>query len=65
MRVTLNGYVVADDDAWLYELFGYHAFGPAEVRQALERLRSIRCSVPPRRPPGQRYSPWRPRPPPP
>ena len=37
MRVTLNGYVVADDDAWLYELFGYRAFGPADVRQALER----------------------------
>lgn len=36
MRVTLNGYVAADEDLWIYEWFGYPAFGPSTVRQALE-----------------------------
>lgn len=35
MRVTLNGIIAADDDAWLYEFFGYSAFSPATIRQAL------------------------------
>lgn len=35
MRVTLNGYVVADDDAWIYKWFGYTVFSPATVRQAV------------------------------
>ncbi len=34
-RVTLNGYVVADDDAWIYRWFGYSVFSPAVVRQAI------------------------------
>lgn len=36
MRVCLNGYVVNDDDAWIYELFGYTVFSPAVVRQAIK-----------------------------
>ena len=36
MRVTLNGYVVNDDDAWIYRWFGYRCFSPAEIRDALE-----------------------------
>lgn len=35
MRVTLNGIVAADEDVWIYECFGYKAFGPQTVRQAL------------------------------
>lgn len=35
MRVTLNGIVAADEDVWIYEWFGYKAFGPQTVRQAL------------------------------
>ncbi|MPM42219.1 ATP-dependent Clp protease proteolytic subunit [bioreactor metagenome] len=35
MRVTLNGYIVADDDAWIYQFFGFSVFSPANVRQAL------------------------------
>ena len=35
MRVTLNGIVAADEDVWIYEYFGYKAFGPQNVRQAL------------------------------
>lgn len=38
MRLTLNGYVVHDDDRWLYEWFGYSAFSPAQIRDALASL---------------------------
>ena len=37
MRLTLNGYVVADDDAWLYRWFGYGCFSPATLRDAIAR----------------------------
>lgn len=36
MRVTLNGYVAADEDLPIYHFFKYPAFGPSTVRQALE-----------------------------
>lgn len=36
MRIPLNGYVVPDDDAWIYQWFGYSVFSPATVRQALK-----------------------------
>lgn len=35
MRVSLNGYVVNDDDAWLYRYFKFACFSPADVRRAL------------------------------
>ena len=35
MRVSLNGYVVATDDQWLYDWFKVQAFSPGVVRQAL------------------------------
>ena len=35
MRVTLNGIVSADEDVRVYEYFGYQAFGPARIRQAI------------------------------
>lgn len=35
MRETLNGYVVADDEKWLYDWFDIRAFSPDTVRQAL------------------------------
>lgn len=35
MRVTLNGIVSADDDRWVYEWFGYTAFSPQQVRDAI------------------------------
>lgn len=35
MNVTLNGYVVADEDQWLYDWFEIGAFSPSIVRQAL------------------------------
>lgn len=35
MRVTLNGIVSADDDKWIYEWFGYTAFSPQQVRDAV------------------------------
>ena len=34
-KVTLNGYVVASEDLWVYDFFGISAFSPATVRQAL------------------------------
>ncbi len=34
-KVTLNGYVVANKDQWVYDFFGIDAFSPAKVRQAL------------------------------
>lgn len=36
MNVTLNGYVVADSDQWIYDWFGIDAFSPAVVRQAVQ-----------------------------
>ena len=36
MRITLNGYVVGDDDLWLYDMFGINAFSPETVRRALQ-----------------------------
>lgn len=35
MRITLNGYVSADEDLWLYDWYGFPAFGPGTVRQAI------------------------------
>ena len=35
MRVQLNGYVVEDDDVWIYHYFGYGAICPRDVRDAL------------------------------
>lgn len=35
MRMQLNGYIVADSDAWLYRLFGYSVSSPADVRRAV------------------------------
>lgn len=35
MRVTLNGVVSMDEDTWIYELFGYKAFGPQQIRDAI------------------------------
>lgn len=37
MRVTLNGIVAADDDKWLYEWFGYKAFCPQDLRDAIQQ----------------------------
>lgn len=36
MRLTCNGYVVADEDAWLYRWFDIPVFSPADVRQAIQ-----------------------------
>lgn len=35
-RITLNGYVVADDDKWIYDWFDIGCFCPAMVRQAIQ-----------------------------
>lgn len=35
MNVTLNGYVVADADQWIYDWFGIDAFSPSVLRQAV------------------------------
>lgn len=35
MRVTLNGIVSSDDDRWIYDWFGYSAFSPQTVRDAI------------------------------
>ncbi len=35
MRTQLNGYIVADEDAWLYRFFGYVVCSPADIRQAV------------------------------
>lgn len=37
MRMQLNGYVVADEDAWLYDWFEIPAFSPAAVRDAIDQ----------------------------
>ncbi|MDE7054500.1 MAG: Clp protease ClpP [Oscillospiraceae bacterium] len=36
MRTQMNGYIVADDDAWIYRFFGYKVCSPQDIRQALE-----------------------------
>ena len=36
MTITLNGYVVADNDLWVYQWFEMAAFSPAVVRNALK-----------------------------
>ena len=36
MRVKLNGIVAADENLKIYQFFGYQAFGPETVRNALE-----------------------------
>lgn len=36
MRVRLSGYVAADEDVPFYQFLGYKAFGPEEVRNAIE-----------------------------
>lgn len=38
MKLTLNGYVVADDDAFIYRWFGYGCFSPRNVRDGLSKL---------------------------
>lgn len=35
MRTQMNGYIVADEDAWIYRLFGYQVCSPQDIRQAL------------------------------
>ena len=37
MRVTLSGYVVADDDAFFYRYFGIGVFSPRDIRAALAK----------------------------
>ncbi len=35
MRTQMNGYIVADEDARLYRLFGYQVCSPKDIRQAI------------------------------
>lgn len=35
-KLTLNGYVVGNDDQWLYDYLGVAAFSPSTVRTAIE-----------------------------
>lgn len=35
MRTQLSGYIVEDDDAWIYRLFGYTVCSPQNIRDAL------------------------------
>lgn len=37
MRMTLNGIVASDEDCGIYQYFGYSAFSPRTVREALEQ----------------------------
>ena len=37
MRTQISGYIVADDDAWLYRLFGYVVCSPKDIRQAVAK----------------------------
>ena len=37
MRTQLNGYVVADEDLWVYDYFEIPAFSPQRVRDALDQ----------------------------
>lgn len=38
MRMTLNGIVASDEDCGVYQYFGYSAFSPRSVRDALANL---------------------------
>lgn len=38
MRMTLNGIVASDEDCGIYQYFGYSAFSPRSVRDALSGL---------------------------
>lgn len=35
MRTQLNGYIVADEDAWIYRFFGYNVCSPGDIRKAV------------------------------
>lgn len=35
MRTQLNGYIVADEDAWIYRFFGYAVTSPVDIRKAV------------------------------
>lgn len=35
MRITLNGIVASDEDVWVYDFFGYKAFSPQTIRDAI------------------------------
>ncbi len=35
MRTQMNGYIVADGDAWIYRLFGYSVCSPCDIRKAV------------------------------
>lgn len=35
MRTQLNGYIVADEDAWIYRFFGYTVSSPGDIRRAV------------------------------
>lgn len=38
MKLVLNGIVSSDDDIWIYEWFGYAAFCPAMLREAISKV---------------------------
>lgn len=38
MRITLNGYVSSDEDKFIYDWFGFPAFCPGDVRNAIESI---------------------------
>lgn len=42
MKTQLNGYIVEDEDAALYRLFGYVVCSPADIRRAVVRIRPAR-----------------------
>lgn len=35
MKTQLNGYIVADEDAWIYRFFGYTVSSPGDIRRAV------------------------------
>lgn len=35
MRTQLNGYIVADEDVWIYHFFGYSVCSPGDIRKAV------------------------------
>ena len=35
MRTQINGYIVADEDAWIYRWAGYQVCSPRDIRQAI------------------------------
>lgn len=37
MRTQLNGYIVADEDAWIYRFYGYTVSSPGDIRRAVEK----------------------------